>query len=196
MHKKTRWQFELMTLLGILIITKLCSRQIYGHFPWKGIRGPHAKMWNETGKTSYYKTKWETTKYQFLNNPFCARFLHFYNRARHLMNGVIFRIHFISSNIGLGFPFVPSLKLYYDLALIRISYSTIENNPKCMIDIVVLLYPLQCEFTLFFEMHGIKLENLEWRWKCDATLSDILMRKKQAFFFLSSISQGCCVFHM
>ena len=117
MHKKTRWQFELMTLLGIPIITKLCSRQIYGHFPWKGIRRPHAKMWNETGKTSYYKTKWETTKYQFLNNPFCARFLHFYNRARHLMNGVIFRIHFISTDIGLRFPFLPSVKLYYSLAL-------------------------------------------------------------------------------
>ena len=112
MHKKTRWQFELMTLLGIPIITKLCSRQIYGHFPWKGIRRPHAKLWNETGKTSYYKTKWETTKYQFLNNPFCARFLHFYNRARHLMNGVIFRIHFITNNIGQRNPFLPSVDIF------------------------------------------------------------------------------------
>ena len=110
---------------------------------------------------------------------------------------VFFRIHFITNNIGLGFPFLPSVKLYYSLALFPdISYSTMDNNPQCMIDIVVLLYPLQCEFTLYFEMHGIKLENLEWRWKCHATLSDILMRKKQACIFLSSISQGCCVFHM
>ena len=151
MHKKTRWQFKLMTSLGILIITKLCSRQIYGHFPWKGIRGPHAKLWNETGKTSYYKTKWETTKYQFLNNPFCARFLHFYNRARHLMNGVIFRIHFISNNIGLGFQFLLSVKLYDDIALYPdISFSTIESNPQYIINNVVLLYPLQCKYTLYF----------------------------------------------
>ena len=187
MHKKTRWQFELMTLLGIPIITKLCSRQIYGHFPCKGIPGPHAKLWNETGKTSYYKTKWETTKYQFLNNPFCARFLHFYNRERHLMNGVIFRIHFISNNIGHRIPFLPSVKLYYTLALF---------SEKCMINIVVLSYQLRCKFTLYFEVHGTKLENLEWRWKCHATLSDILMHKKQACIFLSSISQGCCVFHI